>query len=148
MTPEILVAVAAIFALAIGIAVGMYLGWNRRKRVAEHEIGSAEEEATRIVNEAYKSAESKKREANAQGTKMILLYMLERLYEEYKLQNYVTHEQRDRFFEIYNAYHNLGGNGYGTALWETVEGLDIRNDVDGVSPFVKMLKEMNKGKGE
>ena len=34
MTPEILVAVAAIFALAIGIAVGMYLGWNRRKRVA------------------------------------------------------------------------------------------------------------------
>ena len=92
--------------------------------------------------------ESKKREANAQGTKMILLYMLERLYEEYKLQNYVTHEQRDRFFEIYNAYHNLGGNGYGTALWETIEGLDIRNDVDGVSPFVKMLKEMNKGKGE
>ena len=88
--------------------------------------------------------ESKKREANAQGTKMILLYMLERLYEEYKLQNYVTHEQRDRFFEIYNAYHNLGGNGYGTALWETIEGLDIRNDVDGVSPFVKMLKEMNK----
>ena len=92
--------------------------------------------------------ENKKREANAQGTKMILLYMLERLYEEYKLQNYVTHEQRDRFFEIYNAYHNLGGNGYGTALWETIEGLDIRNDVDGVSPFVKMLKEMNKGEGE
>lgn len=92
--------------------------------------------------------ENKKREANAQGTKMILLYMLERLYEEYKLQNYVTHEQRDRFFEIYNAYHNLDGNGYGTALWETVEGLDIRNDVDGVSPFVKMLKEMNKGEGE
>ena len=88
--------------------------------------------------------ENKKREANAQGTKMILLYMLERLYEEYKLQDYVTHEQRDRFYEIYNAYHNLGGNGYGTALWETIEGLDIRNDVDGVSPFVKMLKEMNK----
>lgn len=92
--------------------------------------------------------ENKKREANAQGTKMILLYMLERLYEEYKLQNYVTHEQRDRFCEIYNAYHNLGGNGYGTALWETIEGLDIRNDVDGVSPFVKMLKEMNKREGE
>lgn len=88
--------------------------------------------------------ENKKREANAQGTKMMLLYMLERLYEEYKLQDYVTHEQRDRFYEIYNAYHNLGGNGYGTALWETIEGLDIRNDVDGVSPFVKMLKEMNK----
>ena len=85
--------------------------------------------------------ESKKREANAQGTKMILLYMLERLYEEFKLQNYVTHEQRDRFFEIYNAYHNLGGNGYGTALWQSVQELEIRNDVDGVSPYAKLLKE-------
>lgn len=85
--------------------------------------------------------ESKKREANAQGTRVMLLYMLERLYEEYKLQNCVTHEQRDRFAEIYNAYHNLGGNGYGTALWNSVKELEIRNDVDGVSPYAKLLKE-------
>ena len=73
---------------------------------------------------------------------MILLYMLERLYQEYKIQDYVTHEQRDRFHNIYDAYHALGGNGYGTALWETVQELEIRNDADGVSPFVKMLKQM------
>ena len=39
------------------------LGIRYRKNVAEKEIGSAEDEAKRIINEAIKSAESKKREA-------------------------------------------------------------------------------------
>lgn len=55
--------IGAILGLVVGCIVGAALGWNRRKSTAEREIGSAEEEATRIVNEAYKSAESKKREA-------------------------------------------------------------------------------------
>ena len=60
MLPAIITGIAAfIVALAIGIAVG----FSYRKRVAEKEIGSAEQEATRIVNVAIKDAESKKREA-------------------------------------------------------------------------------------
>ena len=43
--------------------IGIVIGWSRRKSAAEREIGSAEDEAKRIVNDAYKSAESKKREA-------------------------------------------------------------------------------------
>jgi len=38
-------------------------GIGYRKRVAEREIGSAEDEAKRIINESIKSAEAKKREA-------------------------------------------------------------------------------------
>ena len=38
------------------------IGFNVRKRIAEREISSAEEEAKRIINESIKSAESKKRE--------------------------------------------------------------------------------------
>ena len=44
-------------------AAGFAAGVMYRKKVAEREITSAEEEARRIVNEAIKSAESKKREA-------------------------------------------------------------------------------------
>ncbi|MCQ2558692.1 MAG: ribonuclease Y [Oscillospiraceae bacterium] len=44
-------------------AVCFLLGNLYRKKVAEREIGSAEEEAKRIINESIKSAESKKREA-------------------------------------------------------------------------------------
>ena len=101
-------------------------------------------EAFRIEAENKRiEEENRKQQALTEGTRMILLYMLERLYEEYKIQDYVTHEQRDKFHNIYDAYHALGGNGYGTALWDTIQELEIRNDADGVSPFVKMLKQMN-----
>ena len=86
--------------------------------------------------------ENKRREANANGTKVMLLYMLERLHTEYKLQGFVSHEQRNRFKEIYEAYHNLGGNGYGTALWEDIKDLEIKNDESIVSPYARLLKEV------
>ena len=51
-----------IAAFVIGGIVFFLVGMTYRKKVAEKEIGSAEEEARRIVNEAIKSAENKKRE--------------------------------------------------------------------------------------
>ena len=44
-------------------AAGFFTGAIYRKKIAEKEIGSAEEEATRILNDAIKAAETKKREA-------------------------------------------------------------------------------------
>ena len=52
-----------VVALIVAIVVGFALGVAYRKKVAEAEIAGAEEEAKRIVNDAIKSAESKKREA-------------------------------------------------------------------------------------
>ena len=53
--------------LAIGAVIASFIsfriGYNRRKVQAEAEIGSAEQESRRIINEALKIAESKKREA-------------------------------------------------------------------------------------
>ena len=46
----------------IGAIIFFILGVNYRKKVAEKEIGSAEQEATRLINEAIKSGENKKRE--------------------------------------------------------------------------------------
>ena len=45
-----------------GLGVGFGSGIAFRKRVAEREIGSAEQEATRIINEAIRSGESRKKE--------------------------------------------------------------------------------------
>ena len=47
----------------VTLVIGVLAGIQYRKRVAEKEIGSAEEQATRILNDAIKSAESKNREA-------------------------------------------------------------------------------------
>ncbi len=54
--------VSAILLVLIGI-IGFVAGFAYRKKIAEKEIGSAEEEATRILNDAIKAAETKKREA-------------------------------------------------------------------------------------
>ena len=47
---------------ALGIAAGFGFGVVYRKKVAEREIGSAETEATRLINEAIRSGESRKKE--------------------------------------------------------------------------------------
>ncbi len=47
---------------AVGIAAGFGIGIAYRKKVAEREIGSAEAEATRLINEAIRSGESRKKE--------------------------------------------------------------------------------------
>ncbi len=64
----ILIAAAAVVALLIGIVVGI----EYRKKVAESKKGLAEDEAKRIINEAIKLAESKKKEALIEAKEEIL----------------------------------------------------------------------------
>lgn len=50
-----------LISLAAGIAVAFPLGIQYRKKVAEAELGTAEEEAKRIISDAIKDAEVKKK---------------------------------------------------------------------------------------
>ena len=54
--------IAIIGCAAVGIGLGFALGVGYRKKFAEREIGSAEQEATRLINEAIRSGESRKKE--------------------------------------------------------------------------------------
>ncbi|MED9970404.1 MAG: ribonuclease Y [Ruminococcus sp.] len=54
-------------ALVAGAVVGILLGIRIRKNTAEKEIGSAEDEAKRIVEEAIKTSEAKKKEIVLEG---------------------------------------------------------------------------------
>ncbi|MEG1578401.1 MAG: ribonuclease Y [Oscillospiraceae bacterium] len=58
--------------LVVGAAIMFPLGIQYRKKISEKEISSAEEEAKRIINEAIKSSESKKREALVEAKEEIL----------------------------------------------------------------------------
>ena len=48
--------------LIVGLAIGVVIGIIYRKKVAEQAIGSAEAEATRLINEAIRGGENKKKE--------------------------------------------------------------------------------------
>ena len=52
-----------IIALFVVAAACIFAGYFYRKKVAEKEIGSAEDEAKKIINNAIKTAEAKKRES-------------------------------------------------------------------------------------
>ncbi|MBR2454519.1 MAG: ribonuclease Y [Clostridia bacterium] len=84
----ITIILAVVSAVVFG-AGGFVIGGLHRKKVAEAEIGSANEEALRIVNQAVQTAESKKKEA-----------ILEAKDEIHKLRNEVDKELRERRAEV------------------------------------------------
>ena len=55
--------IAALIVAVAAAAAGYFIGYNNRKKTAEAQIGSAEAEATRLVNEAIKAADQKRKEA-------------------------------------------------------------------------------------
>ena len=62
MELELMEIILIVVGVAVGIALGCAFGVGYRKKFAEREIGSAEAEATRLINEAIRSGESRKKE--------------------------------------------------------------------------------------
>ncbi len=81
--------IGAFLLIVVLFIIGFVLGINYRKRVAEKEMSSAEEEAKRIINEGIKSAENKKREA-----------LLEAKEEIHKNRSELEREVRERRSEL------------------------------------------------
>ena len=70
---EIAIKIAiGVVALIVGVLVGWSIGYRYRKKIAEAEIGSAEEQAKKIVADGIKAAETKKKEAIIEAKEEIL----------------------------------------------------------------------------
>ena len=96
-TSDILVCViVGIIALVVGLIIAFPVGVAYRRRVAEAELGSAEEEARRIVNESIKTAESRKKEA-----------LIEAKDEIHRLRTEADKEIKDRRAEVQRSEHRL-----------------------------------------
>ncbi|MBQ4137409.1 MAG: ribonuclease Y [Clostridia bacterium] len=65
-------AIVAVVAIIIGLGLGFLGGVIYRKKVAEAEIGSTEEQAKRIVDDGFKEAETLKKEALLEAKEEIL----------------------------------------------------------------------------
>lgn len=80
-------------------------------------------------------------QANSEGIKLILKYMLEKYHAEYMIQKFITPDQRRNFHDIYTAYVSLHGNGEGTKMMEEIMELPIRTDLHPINPFITLLKK-------
>ena len=77
-----------IIIVIVGI-VAFFCGFSYRKRQAESQIGSAEEKSRKIIDDAIKAGEAKKREI-----------LLEAKEENIKLKNELDKEVRERRNEL------------------------------------------------
>ncbi|MEG3006674.1 MAG: ribonuclease Y [Oscillospiraceae bacterium] len=85
----LIISVSVFVAFVIGIIIAFNMGVKYRKKIAEAEIGSAEDEAKKLVNDAIKAAESKKKEA-----------IVEAKEEIYKMRNENEKELKERRGEV------------------------------------------------
>lgn len=67
------------------------------------------------------------RNANSKGTMLLLRVQLIEYHQEWIKRGYRTKHGLENFIEMYESYHELGGNGMVTHLREEVEKLQIRD---------------------
>ena len=89
MSPTLIAVIVGVVCAVIFGAVGFVLGGMHRKKVAEAAIGSANLEATKIVNNAINEAETKKKEA-----------ILEAKDEAHRIRTEADKEIRERRNEV------------------------------------------------
>ena len=81
--------ITGVIAFVVGGALCFFLGVQYRRKVAEAELGSAEDEAKRILSDAIKSAEAKKKEA-----------LIEAKDEIYKMRSEADKDVKERRSEV------------------------------------------------
>lgn len=89
--------------------------------------------------------------ANRQGIKMLIRYMLRRYHGEYMFRGYITSHEKQEFLELYDVYHAMGGNGTGTGWMNEVCELPVRDDLGAVNPYLEILqmkKDVTKSKAK
>lgn len=70
--------------------------------------------------------QKKDRDANSQGTMMLLRVQLIEYHDKYMKLREIPSYAYENFCEMYNAYHALGGNGMVTKMKQEIEELHLK----------------------
>lgn len=66
------------------------------------------------------------RDANGKGTMLLLRVQLIEYHDRYMEEGHIPSYALENFIEMYEAYHELGGNGMVTEMYKEVLELEIR----------------------
>ena len=86
--------ITAIITLVVALPLGIFIGISYRRRVAEAEIGSAEAQAKKILEDGIKAAETKKKEALIEAKEEILQSKNDFDREVKERRNELTRQER------------------------------------------------------
>lgn len=70
--------------------------------------------------------QKKDRDANSKGTMLLLRVQLIEYHDEYTILGSIPSYAYENFCEMYEAYHELGGNGMITKMKEEIDELHLK----------------------
>ena len=116
MTVELWILIVSVIAAAVvALGVGALIGFLARKTIGEKKIGSAEREAKRILEDATKNADAKKKEILLEGKEEVL-----------RLRNETERELKERRGEVSRQERRL--NQKEENLDRKTESLERKNE--------------------
>lgn len=75
--------------------------------------------------------QKKDRDANSKGTMLLLRVQLIEYHDKYMKQGDIPSYAYENFMEMYGAYHELGGNGMITKMYEEIQELHLAKKEGG-----------------
>ena len=75
--------------------------------------------------------QKKDRDANSKGTMLLLKVQLIEYHDKYVELGEIPSYVYNNFVEMYEAYHDLGGNGMVTKMYEEIQELHLRTKNGG-----------------
>ena len=75
--------------------------------------------------------QKKERDANSKGTMLLLRVQLIEYHDRYVELGEIPSYAYNNFIEMYDAYHDLGGNGMVTKMYEEIKALHLKTKNGG-----------------
>ncbi len=127
-----------VFPICTAVIGGFIL--ERLKRMDSQKVKSKEE------NEKNEESRRAQIQANSEGIKVMIRYMLKRYHSEYMVQGFITSDQLADWQEMYDIYRALKGNGLAVAYNRDIMALPVRNDIPNESPYMTLLRKCKEEK--
>ena len=106
------------YTIALPILLG-YIVWLLQEQ-KKKQLKDAKERDARIAEE------QEKRDANSEGTMLLLRVQLIEYHDKYMSLGSIPSYAYENFCEMYKAYHRLGGNGMVTKMKKEIEELHLK----------------------
>lgn len=102
---------------------------KKEKKAAEEKVKQKEEQIARIRN------------ANSEGIKLVLRYMLNRYHTEYMIQGKITYSQYKDWMDLFGAYTALNGNSIAMEWNEDIERIEKCDTLGKMTTFEAIIRE-------
>ena len=110
------------YTISLPILLG-YIVWLLQEQRKKQMLDAKERDA-RIAEEYQK------RDANCAGTMVLLKVKLFEYHDKYMALGHIPSYAYENFCDMYKSYHELGGNGTGTKMYEEIKELHLKNKGD------------------